>query len=95
LKAHAKTAQPIPKFWRMSRLYSIVAPKAPLYSRISSKAPESSNTRIIARWDREWERYFAYAIALRTASGNRSETGRALNAQQQRFSVILSEAKNL
>jgi hypothetical protein len=70
-------------------------PKVPLYSCIWTTAPESSNTRIIARWDREWERYFAYAIALRTASGERSETGRALNAQQQRFSVILSEAKNL
>ena len=37
--------------------------KAPLYACIWTTAPESSNTRIIARCEREWERYFAYAIA--------------------------------
>ena len=55
--------EPIAKFWKNVAAVALGAPKAPLYACIWTTAPESSNTRIIARCDREWERYFAYAIA--------------------------------
>ena len=42
---------------------ALSAPKTPLYSCIWTTSPQASNTRIIARCDRKWERYFAYAIA--------------------------------
>src|SRR6266513_4673565 len=64
--------------------------KASLYSCISTKAPESSTTRIIARWDREWERYFAYAIALRTASGPAYQIGPYRNSSLIRSMPSLS-----
>ena len=46
------------------------------YPCIWTTPPESSNTRIIARCDLEWERYFAYAIALRIASARHTRSAR-------------------
>src|SRR5262245_7966501 len=73
---------------RWSRLFSLIAKgkcynkrgshhsrKSTFYQCKSTTAPESSNTRIIARCDRKWERYFAYAIALRIASGSEYQIG--------------------
>src|SRR4030095_7042025 len=60
------------------------------YLCIWTTEPESSNTRIIARCDREWERYFAYAIALRTASGPAYQIGPYRNSSLIRSKPSLS-----
>src|SRR5262249_1928796 len=43
--------------------------KSPFDSCVRITAPKSSNTRMFAGCERERDRYFAYATALRTASG--------------------------
>src|SRR5262249_55519669 len=47
----------------------------PSYSCVWITAPESSNTRIIARCEQDKEWNFAYATALRTASGPAYQIG--------------------
>ena len=74
LKAHAKNAKQS-QVLKNSAAVVLSAPKTPLYSCIWTTSPQSSNTRIIARCDRWWERYFAYAIALRMASGPAYQIG--------------------
>src|SRR6476660_5467433 len=64
--------------------------EAPLYACIWTTAPESSNTRIIARCDRKWERYFAYAIAFRMASGPAYQIGPYRNSSLIRSKPSLS-----
>src|SRR5262249_24321770 len=44
-------------------------PKSALDSCVRITAPKSSNTRMFADCERERDRYFAYATALRIASG--------------------------
>src|SRR5262249_52165858 len=64
--------------------------RAPLYPCIWTTAPESSNTRIIARCDRKYERYFAYAIAWRIASGPAYQIGPYRNSVLIRSNPSLS-----
>src|SRR5262249_33453916 len=63
---------------------------APLYPCICTTSPASSKTRMIARCDLEWERYFAYAIALRIASGPAYQMGPYRNSLLIRSKPSLS-----
>src|ERR1051325_5439439 len=75
LKTHAKTCHRSQSCGECRAYIAWGAPKAPLYPCIWTTSPESSNTRMIARCDLQWEQYFAYAIALRTAAGPAYQIG--------------------